>query len=162
MRKILTGLCFAAAIVAAPAVGFAEYPYDFSDLETSWLDLPFTITSKTYEPNAVNLFGKQIYHIAESYDKVIKKLSTMFDKKQRIGIFYIIGLTKQPKPNTHSLVIGYNNEHHYVMVQAEGSGTLITYETAPASYLTGVYDAAIYGYHMPDGGAIMTTMHADE
>ena len=86
----------------------------------------------------------------------------MFDKKQRIGIFYVLGLTKQTEPNTHSLMLGYNNEHHYVKIQAEGSGTVITYETAPASYVSGVYDVAIYGYHMPDGGAILTTLHSDE
>ena len=162
MRKILTGLCLAAALVALPAVGFAEYPYDFSDLANNRLDLPFTVTSMTYEANTVNMFGKQIYHVTESYDKVIKKLGTMYDKQQRIGIFYILGLSKQTTPNTHSLMIGYNNEHHYVTIQAEGSGTVFIYETAPASYVSGVYDAAIYGYHLPDGGAILTTINSDE
>ncbi len=162
MRKILTGLCLAAALVAVPTVGFAEYPYDFSDLANNRLDLPFTVTSMTYEANTENMFGKQIYHVSESYDKVIKKLVSMYEKKQRIGIFYLLGLTKQTAPNTHSMMIGYNNEHHYVTIQAEGSGTVFIYETAPASYVTGVYDAAIYGYHMPDGGAIFTTVNSDE
>lgn len=162
MRKILTGWCLAVALVAMPAAGFAEYSCDFSDLESNRLDLPFTVTSMTYEANAANIFGKQIYHISESYDKVIKKLGTMYDKQQRIGIFYILGLNKQNEPNTHSLMIGYNNEHHYATIRAEGSGTVLIYETAPVSYVTGVYDAAIYGYHMPDGGAISTDINLDE
>ena len=163
MRRILSTLCLGLALSAIPVtLSFAENPYDFSDLESTRLDLPFKVTSMTYDPNIVNMYGRQIYHVTESYDAVVKKLGTMYDKKQRIGVFYILGLTKQTVSNSHQCILGYNNEHHYMTIESEGSGAVLIYETAPASYVSGVYDAAIYGFHMPDGGGLTTDLNTDE
>ena len=106
--------------------------------------------------------AKQVYYLSDSYDSVIKKLSSMYDKKQTIGYFYINGLTKQTVETMYQLQLAYKNEHHYAQIRPEGSGCTITFEIRPVSYITGVYDPAIYGFHMPDGGAVMSVLYSWE
>ena len=160
MTKRIIGALFAACLLAVPVTSMAKQSYDFSDIIEPSLQLPFTVTNveSTGEWNTL----KHIYHVTESYDKVIKKLTDMFDKKQTLGELVIMGLTKQSSLEMYQLIVGFQNEHHYAQITPEGSGTMITYEAAPVSYVTGVYDIAIYGFTMPDGTIISAVPQAEE
>ena len=158
--KRFIALAFAAAVVCAPSMAFADRAYDFSDLTDFRLELPFDVTN--VQINGTGMEAKQVYYLSDSYDSVIKKLSSMYDKKQTIGYFYVNGLTKQTVETMYQLQLAYKNEHHYAQIRPEGSGCTITFEIRPVSYITGVYDPAIYGFHMPDGGAVMSVLYSWE
>lgn len=150
-KRILCGI-LAASMLALPVTAAARQSYDFSDIKEPNLKLPFTVTNieTTGEWNTL----RHIYHVSESYDVVIKKLGSMFDKKQPLGELIIMGLTKQSTQEMHQMIVGFQNEHHYVQITPEGSGTMLSMEAAPVSYVTGVYDISIYGFTMPDGTII--------
>jgi hypothetical protein len=151
MKKLIA-FAFAAAIMTVPAMSFADRAYDFSDLKSFRLDLPFNVTN--VQSNGAGYQEKQIYYISDSYDNVIKKLTSMFEKNQQIGDFYINALTKQSVETMYQMQLAYKNEHHYAQIRPDGAGTTITFEMMPVSYVSGVYDISTYGFHMPDGGSV--------
>lgn len=155
--KHFIALAFAAAIISVPSMAFADRAYDFSDLASFRLELPFKVTN--VEVNGSGMESKQIYYLADSYDSVIKKLSSMYDKKQTVGVFYVNGLTKQTVETMYQLQLAYKNEHHYAQIRPNGSGCTITFEIRPVSYVSGVYEHAIYSFHMPDGGGVMPVLY---
>ncbi|MBO4349800.1 MAG: hypothetical protein J6A01_02505 [Proteobacteria bacterium] len=160
MTKRIISAVFAACLLAVPLTSMAKQTYDFSDIHEPYLQLPFTVTNVevTGEWNTL----KHIYHVTESYDKVIKKLADMYDKKQTLGDQIIMGLTKQTSIEMYQMIVGFQNEHHYAQITPEGSGTMITFEAAPVSYVSGVFDVAVYGFTMPDGTIISAISAAEE
>ena len=163
MRKIASFLavCMLTLSVAGlPTVAFADRAYDFSDLTSFRLELPFNVTN--VEENGSGMERVQTYYLTDSYDAVVKKLAAMYDKNQPVGKFYVNGLTQQSSETMHLLQLAYNNEHHYAKIRPNGSGSTIEFEIAPVSYVLGVYDAAAYGFHMPDGGTVLPMLYSEE
>ena len=160
MTKRIVCALFAACLLALPATSLARQTCDFSDIEEPFLTLPFTVTNieKTGEYNTL----RHIYHVTESYDAVINKLVELFNKKKPLGNHLIMGLTKQSSSEMYQMIVRYQNEHHYVQITPEGSGAMLSVEAAPSSYVTGVYDIAIYGFTLPDGTTISAVTAADE
>ena len=160
MTKRIVCALFAACLFALPATSLARQTCDFSDIEEPFLNFPFTVTSieKTGEYNTL----RHIYHVSESYDAVIKKLNDMFDKGKPLGEHIIMGLTKQLTSEMYQMIVGFQNEHHYVQITPEGSGTMLSVEAAPTSYVSGVYDIATYGFTLPDGNIVSAATAADE
>ena len=158
--SVLASCMLVAALSGIPADAFADRSYDFSDLNSFRLELPFNVTN--FEENGSGMERVQIYYLSDSYDSVIKKLSSMYDKKQTVGKFYVNGLTKQTAETMYMLQLAYNNEHHYAKIRPNGSGSTIEFEIVPVSYISGVYDTAIYGFHMPDGGGVLPLKYNEE
>ena len=158
-RHMICGVV-AACLLILPITSMAKQTCDFSDINEPYLQLPFTVTNVEVTGEWETL--KHIYHVSEAYDKVIKKIASMYDKQQSMGEWVIMGLTKQSSTEMYQLIVGFQNEHHYAQITPEGSGTKIVFEAAPVSYTTGVYDIAIYGFTMPDGTIISAIPAADE
>ncbi len=160
MTKRIIRAVFAACLLAVPFTSMAKQTYDFSDINEPKLQLPFTVTNveTTGEWNTL----KHIYHLSDAYDKVISKLEEMYSKKQPLGDLVIMGVTKQTGSEMYQMIVAYQNEHHYAQITPEGSGAKITLEAAPVSYVTGVFDIAIYGFTMPDGTIISAVSAAEE
>ena len=159
MRQVLCALAMVSALVCLPATSMAKQSFDFSDIAEPFITLPFNVinTEVTGEFSETH----HIFHLSDSMDKVIKKLSDMYDKKQTLGKHYILGITVQ-LDKTYQVVIGYQNEHHYVTVKPEGSGCVFDLHAMPFSYVTGVYPIAIYGFTMPDGTVVSAEKFSDE
>ncbi len=159
MKRLLTGLLLSTALMCVPVSVMANQAYDFSDIYEPFFTLPFNVTSTevtgTYEDT------HHYFHIAESMDKVVKKLGTMYDKKQKLGEYFIMGITEQYN-HTYQIVIGLRNEHHYVMLSEEGSGCLFDMKAMPNSYITGVYPISVYGFSMPDGTMVSVDKFTEE
>lgn len=153
-------LCFAVLLALFPAVVHAEQPSDFSDISTPSLELPFTVTQ--VETTGEWTLMRHNYDVAESYDKVLETLRSMFDAKQRVGIYTIMGITEQSGETMTQVILAYRNEHHYVQITPKGAGASLSFEAAPASYVTGAFDAAIYGFTLPDGSEISTVLWNEE
>ena len=158
MRKAV--LLAGALMLCVPSVSFADRAYDFSDLESFRLELPFNVLD--VQTTGTGMERKQVYRLSDSYDAVVKKLATMHDKQETVGQFYVLGLTQQTVETAYQLMLGYKNEHHYAQIRPDGSGCSITFEIRPISYVSGVYDPALYGFHMPDGGGVMAVIYTKE
>ena len=158
-KRILCGI-LAASVLAMPVTAIAKQSFDFSDTKEPYLQLPFTVTNVEVSGEWESL--RHVYHVSESYEKVIQKLASMFDKKQTLGEQVIMGLTKQTGQEMYQMIVGFQNEHHYAQITPEGSGTMISLEATPVSYVTGVYDISIYGFTMPDGTIIASIPAAEE
>ncbi|MBQ1925160.1 MAG: hypothetical protein II180_03460 [Proteobacteria bacterium] len=148
MKRFLAAI-LACAVFALPIQAFAKQSYDFSDIVAPSLKLPFNVTN--VEISGEFFTTTHIYHVSDSYDSVIKKLFDMYEKKEKISGFSVMGVTQQTQMEAYQLVLGYQNEHHYVLISPEGSGTVLSYEAMPSSYQTGVYDAVGYGFILSDG-----------
>ena len=79
MKHVLRIAMFAFfAAMATPAMADVVQNYDFSDVAQPFMNMPFNVTrvDTTGEYN----MAKHIYHISDSFDNVIKKLKTTFEK----------------------------------------------------------------------------------
>ena len=148
MKRFLAAI-LACAVLAMPVSAFAKQSYDFSDIVTPFIKWPFNIIN--VEMTGEFFTTMHIYHASDSYDDVIKKLFEMYNKKEKISGYSIMGVTEQTQSQSYQRVIGYQNEHHYITIAPEGSGTIFSFEAMPSSYMTGVYDATGYGFILPDG-----------
>ena len=161
MKKYsLIFILFLLSMFCLPFTAMAKQSYDFSDVEQPFLTFPFEVVSVDVSGEAPKVLHN--YHIAASFDDVINKFSTMYDKKQTISEYFIIGMTKQSGVQMYQIILAYQNEHHYAQVQPDGSGTLISVEATPVSYVTGIYPIAVYGFTMPDGGTATVDQFKDE
>lgn len=161
MKKLTPAIfLFILALLALPFSAMAKQSYDFSDVEQPFLTLPFEVVNVDVSGETPLVMHN--YHIAESYDAVIKKLSTMYDKKTQMSNYFVIGMTKQSGTEEYQVIIAFQNEHHYVTVKPEGSGTLFAVKARPVSYVTGVYPVAIYGFTMPDGNNVSAVKMTEE
>ncbi len=158
--KKLASVLFFLAFMCLPMSGMAKQSYDLSDVSEPFLSLPFDVVSVDVSGEGAET--RHNYHISVSYDQVIKKLKTMLDKKQKINDFYVFGMTKQTGSEKYQVILAYQNEHHYVHVTPEGSGTLFSIAAFPSSYLTGVFPVAIYGFILPDGSVSQSVKSIDE
>ncbi len=161
MKKLVAVLfVLAAALLIYPINAMSKQSYDFSDVEQPFLTLPFEVISVDVSGQAPEVHHN--YHLAESYDKVIDKLVQMYEKKTPISNYFVIGVTKQSNTQMHQVILAYQNEHHYVQVTPEGSGTLFSLQAVPVSYVTGVFPIAAYGFTMPDGGMVSVDKRTEE
>ena len=160
MKHVLRIAMFAFfAAMATPAMADVVQNYDFSDVAQPFMNMPFNVTrvDTTGEYN----MAKHIYHISDSFDNVIKKLKTTFEKGQKFGDFIPMGLSKQ-QSGEYQILFGYRNEHHLAMVRPEGNGCVIEVEAFPVSFISGIYDISIYGYSMPDGTVVSADKFVEE
>lgn len=159
MNKLASVLIFL-VFMFLPLSGMAKQSYDLSDVNEPFLSLPFEVVSVDVSGEGAKT--RHNYHISAEYDKVIKKLSTMHEKKQRINDYFVFGMTKQSGSEMYQIILAFQNEHHYVQVTPEGSGTLFSMEAFPSSYLSGVFPVAIYGFILPDGTVSPSVKKTDE
>ncbi|MBO5753534.1 MAG: hypothetical protein J6S69_07570 [Proteobacteria bacterium] len=160
MKRRIFGLVLAACMLAVPTVASADVSYDFSDVMQPFLKLPFEVVSVEVTGEGTSM--QHVYHLAESYDVMTKKLLDMYQKKQTIDKYFILGVTPQSTQEMYQVTIGYQNEHHYVQVTPDGSGCKFSVEAMPTSYVSGVYDVAIYGFRMPDGSVASAELQTKE
>ncbi|MBR4985563.1 MAG: hypothetical protein IKY83_07485 [Proteobacteria bacterium] len=149
MMKRLMAAILACTMIALPVSAFAKQSYDFSDIATPFIKWPFNVVNVEITGEFFTMH--HIYHVTESYETVIKKLTEIYEKNEKIGNYKIMGLTPQTQSESHRLVIGYQNEHHYINISPEGSGSVLAFEAMPSSYMTGIYDATGYGFLLSDG-----------
>lgn len=160
MKSRWMGLVLAACMLAVPAVSYADVSCDFSDVMEPFLKLPFDVVSVEVTGEGTGMH--HVYHLAQSYDEIVKKLFDMYHKKESIDHYIILGVTPQTTQEMHQVTIGYQNEHHYVQVTPEGSGCRFAVEAMPTSYVSGRYDVAIYGFRMPDGSVASAELQTKE
>lgn len=92
----------------------------------------------------------QVTRVAESYEKVLQFFKNSLDKQKPIGVYVVMGLSKDGKAEAHNTVLAYNNEHNYLEIRPHGSGTQLKLKATPNSYVSGHYVVSIFGYRLPD------------
>ena len=160
MKNRVLGAILAAFMLAVPTVGFADVSYDFSDVMQPFLKLPFEVVNVEVVGESTSM--RHVYHLSASYETMTKKLIAMYQNKERIDKYMILGVTPQTSQEMYQVTIGYENEHHYVQVTPEGSGCKFSVEALPTSYVSGVYDVAIYGFRMPNGSTVSAEIQTKE
>lgn len=160
MKHFLSCAVAAVTLLSFSGLSMAEQNYDFSDIKAPFITWPFEVVN-------VDISGEysemhHIYHVADSVSHVIEVLGQMFDKKQAIGKYLVMGITAQPEPDTYQVLLGYHNEHHYITIRADGSNTIIDFAAMPSSYISGAMPMAVYGFSMPDGATASVDQFTEE
>lgn len=160
MKSRLFGIALAACMLALPVMGHANPTYDFSDVAKPFLTLPFEVVNVEVVGEGATI--KHVYHLADSYDSVTKKLIDMFNRHSLIGNYVIMGVTEQTVSEMYQTILAINNEHYYAQITPEGAGCAFALEAMPKSYVSGVYDAVIYGFRMPNGETVSAELANQE
>lgn len=160
MRNFLRiALVLGAVSCAAPAFAQPVQSYDFSDIGQPFMDMPFKVLR--IETAGAGTGAKHIYRIADPFDKVVAKLKTMFEKGDPLSGFLPMGLSKQQN-GEYQIIFGLRNEHHMAMVRPDGEGCAIEVDAFPVSFISGVYDIAIYGYSLYDDTTVSADKYSEE
>ncbi len=131
---------------------FAEKPYDFSDIQQPLIEWPFNVVS--FNVTGSSYLTKHEIMFDMPYDKMLDTLKKAYSKHQAFGNYYVMSVTEQAGDKSFVCIFASNNEHNYVTFTPATSGTFAVVDAMPASYVSGAFAQAAYGYRMPDGGTI--------
>ncbi len=151
-----TKLFAAAALIGisllSTSLAFADSPYDLSDIQQSFVEWPYPVTSFNVTGESYMMHHEIRFSV--DYKKVLADFTNSAKKNKKYGKFSITSVTESANRSSFDAVLTYHSDSYYVTVKPDGAGTLIDLQCMPFHIKSAALDQAVFGYKMPDGGVL--------